>query len=158
MVADSRSIALNHTAGLSTPQQIQMALFALSALMDKPDGYRQAVRRTIRQRCQALYDELGFDPPDNPNSTAFYAVLNLEILGAQRYGRPFVDWLLSNKNPLEILFRLADEGGVVLLPGKGFGTPHPSARVSLANLDDEDYRKIALSGRSCRSTSRSTTR
>ncbi|MDE6285979.1 MAG: aspartate 4-decarboxylase, partial [Muribaculaceae bacterium] len=28
MVADSRSVALNHTAGLSTPQQIQMSLFA----------------------------------------------------------------------------------------------------------------------------------
>ena len=29
IVADSRSVALNHTAGLSTPQQVQMALFAL---------------------------------------------------------------------------------------------------------------------------------
>lgn len=27
MVADSRAVALNHTAGLSTPQQVQMALF-----------------------------------------------------------------------------------------------------------------------------------
>ncbi len=29
LVADSRSVALNHTAGLSTPQQVQMALFSL---------------------------------------------------------------------------------------------------------------------------------
>jgi hypothetical protein len=43
---------------------------------------------------------------------------------------------------LEILFRLAEEGGVVLLPGRGFGTPHPSARVSLANLDEVDYARI----------------
>ena len=34
LVADSRSVALNHTAGLSTPQQVQMALFALSPCMD----------------------------------------------------------------------------------------------------------------------------
>jgi aspartate 4-decarboxylase len=142
MVADSRSIALNHTAGLSTPQQVQMALFAFSSLMDEPDGYKQAVKSTVRRRCQALYRELGFEAPNDPNSTSFYAVLDLEVLGAQRYGRAFVDWLLRDKNPLEILFRLADEGGVVLLPGKGFGTPHPSARVSLANLDDEDYAKI----------------
>ena len=60
----------------------------------------------------------------------YYTILDLEVLGTQRYGHDFVDWLLRNKNPLEILFRLADEGGVVLLPGKGFGTPHPSARVS----------------------------
>jgi len=30
----------------------------------------------------------------------------------------------------------------VLLPGKGFATPHPSARISLANLEDEDYARI----------------
>jgi aspartate 4-decarboxylase len=31
---------------------------------------------------------------------------------------------------------------VVLLPGQGFGTLHPSARVSLANLRDIDYSRI----------------
>lgn len=35
MVADSRQVALNHTAGLSLPQQIQMMLFASFALLDK---------------------------------------------------------------------------------------------------------------------------
>ena len=43
------------------------------------------------------------------------------------------------KNTLEILFRLADEASAILLPGKGFGVPHPSARVSLANLNQSDY-------------------
>jgi aspartate 4-decarboxylase len=142
MAADSRSVALNHTAGLSTPQQVQMALFALSALIDERDGYKQTVETIIRQRYHTLYHELGFEAPDDPNAIGFYAVLDLEVLGTQRYGRDFVDWLLRNKNPLEILFRLADEAGVVLLPGKGFGTPHPSARISLANLNEEDYVKI----------------
>jgi aspartate 4-decarboxylase len=40
------------------------------------------------------------------------------------------------------LFRLADEGGGVLLPGKGFGIPHPSARISRANLNEVDYARI----------------
>ena len=142
MVADSRSVALNHTAGLSTPQQVQMALFALFALMDQRDTYKQAVKGMIRQRYQTLYRELGFEAPHDPNAVGFYAVLDLEVLGARRYGRGFVDWLLRNKNPLEILFRLADEAGVVLLPGKGFRTPHPSARISLANLEDKDYARI----------------
>ncbi|MGZ4122956.1 MAG: aspartate 4-decarboxylase, partial [Tumebacillaceae bacterium] len=34
LVADSRSVALNHTAGLSTPQQVQMAIFCAFALLD----------------------------------------------------------------------------------------------------------------------------
>ena len=40
------------------------------------------------------------------------------------------------------LFRLAEETGVILLPGKGFGTTHPSGRVSLANLNEYDYANI----------------
>jgi aspartate 4-decarboxylase len=142
LVADSRSVALNHTAGLSTPQQVQMALFALFSLMDESDQYKHAMQRTIRRRYQALYRELGFEVPDDPNTVDYYTVLDLEVLGTRRYGRDFVDWVLCRKNPLEILFRLADEGGVVLLPGKGFGAPHPSARVSLANLDEQDYARI----------------
>jgi len=44
--------------------------------------------------------------------------------------------------PNEALFRLAEETGVILLPGKGFGTTHPSGRVSLANLNEYDYANI----------------
>jgi aspartate 4-decarboxylase len=140
--ADSRSVALSHTAGFSTPQQVQMALFALFSLMDKGEAYKHVLQRTIRERYRALYRELGFEGPKDPNGTEYYTILDLAVLGAQRYGRDFVDWLLRNKNPLEILFRLADEGGVVLRPGKGFGTPHPSARVSLANLYEQDYARL----------------
>lgn len=142
LVADSRNVALNHTAGLSTPQQVQMALFALYGLMDERDAYKKAVTGMIRRRYDALYRELGAVPPPDPNGVYYYTLLDLETLGARRHGRDFVDWLRRTKNPLEILLRLAEEGGVVLLPGKGFGCPHPSARASLANLDEADYLRI----------------
>ena len=58
------------------------------------------------------------------------------------FGREFVEWLLKNTEPSELLFRLAREARVVLLPGRGFGTQHPSGRVSLANLNESDYRQI----------------
>src|SRR6516225_7566199 len=135
-------IPFRNISGLSTPQQVQMALLALFGLMDEDDAYKQAIKRTIRRRHEALYRELGFEVPGDPNVIDYYTILDLEVLGARRYGRDFVDWLLCNKNPLEILFRLANEGGVVLLPGKGFGTPHPSARVSPANLNEVDYARI----------------
>src|SRR5262245_8334842 len=35
IVADSRDVALNHTAGLSLPQQVMMSLFSLAELMDE---------------------------------------------------------------------------------------------------------------------------
>ena len=129
LVADSRSVALNHTAGLSPPQQVQMALFALFSLMDQSDRYKQAMQQTIRRRYNALYHQLGFEAPDDPNAVDYYAVLDLELLGARRYGRDFVEWLLCSKNPLEILFRLAEEGGVVLSPRNSSYPPIPSSSL-----------------------------
>ena len=46
IVADSRDVALNHTAGLSLPQQVMMTMFSLS----RADGRR---RRTIRKPASA---------------------------------------------------------------------------------------------------------
>ena len=37
----------------------------------------------------------------------------------------------------------------MLLPGRGFGTPHPSGRVSLANLNERDYRRSAARSATC---------
>jgi len=148
LVADSRAIALNHTAGLSTPQQVQMTLFALFALMDGRGQYKRNMKGLIRSRYRSLHEALGIEPAEDPNGVCYYALLDLEHLGDALYGRHFADWLLATKNPLEILLRLADEAGIVLLPGKGFGTPHPSARVSLANLDGADYARIGRSVRS----------
>jgi len=142
LVADSRTVALNHTAGLSTPQQVQMALFALFSLMDEPDSYKKAVKRIIRRRQLALYRELGTEMPQDPNGTDYYTLLDLEAIATELHGPEFSRWMLAKKEPLEMLFRLADEGGVVLLPGKGFGALHPSARASLANLNEYDYTQI----------------
>ena len=148
LVADSRTVALNHTAGLSTPQQVQMALFSLYCLMDEPDAYKKAAKRIIRRRYAALYESLGLEQPLDPNGAYYYTLIDAEIVGERLYGRAFVDWLLKRAVPGEILARLAEEAQVVLLPGKGFDSVHPSARVSLANLNEVDYRKIGTAVRS----------
>ncbi|WP_354674321.1 bifunctional aspartate transaminase/aspartate 4-decarboxylase [Cupriavidus alkaliphilus] len=146
LVADSRTVALNHTAGLSTPQQVQMVLFSLFSLMDTPDDYKNAMKRLIRSRKAALYREIGIAPEsDDPNAVDYYTLLDLEQLGGKAIGPDFVKWVLNSVEPNELLFQLADEAGVVLLPGRGFGTRHPSGRVSLANLNEADYAKIGRS-------------
>ena len=55
MVADSRAVALNHTAGLSVPQQLQMALFALNGLMDREHRYKSGAKQLIRNRYHTLF-------------------------------------------------------------------------------------------------------
>ena len=53
IVADSRDVALNHTAGLSLPQQVMMALFSLAELHDEKKAYQQACIDLLRRRVMA---------------------------------------------------------------------------------------------------------
>ncbi len=142
LVADSRNVALRHTAGLSTPQQVQMVLFALYALMDEQERYKNAVKHVLRRRYGALYRGLGMEPMDDPNYVYYYTLLDTEKLAEKLYGKEFAEWFVKALPPEEFVVRLAIEAGVVLLPGRGFEVFHPSARVSLANLKEIDYIKI----------------
>jgi aspartate 4-decarboxylase len=145
LMADSRTVALNHTAGVSTPVQAQMALFSLFSLMDEPQQYKAAMKRIVLRRKEALYRALGLPMPYDANSVRYYHLLDMETLATQMYDAPFAAWLVQQLKPNEALFRLADETGVILLPGRGFGTTHASARVSLANLNEYDYANIGRS-------------
>ncbi len=139
MVADSRQVALNHTAGLSLPQQVQMTLFAASALIDHDDRYKLATRAIIGRRLTHLYEGMGIALGVDPLRAGYYAEIDLQIWARQRYGTAFADWLAANYEPVDPLFRLAQETCIVLLPGAGFDGPAWSVRVSLANLDDDAY-------------------
>ncbi|MDM0032944.1 bifunctional aspartate transaminase/aspartate 4-decarboxylase [Variovorax sp. J22P271] len=145
LVADSRTVALNHTAGLSTPVQAQMVMFSLFSLMDEPQAYKAAMKRIVLRRKQALYKELGIPMVFDPNSVRYYHLLDMEDIITQMYDATFAAWTIKQFRPNEALFRLARDTGVVLLPGRGFGTPHASGRVSLANLNEYDYANIGKS-------------
>lgn len=142
LVADSRTVALNHTAGLSTPQQIQMVLFSLFALMDENDGYKAELKKLIRRRESALYRELGIKPHENVNAVDYYTLLDLEDIARQLYGKEFASWISTESSSGDLLFRIAEETGIVLLPGRGFGTKQPAGRASLANLNEYEYANI----------------
>ncbi|UQZ87698.1 aspartate 4-decarboxylase [Deltaproteobacteria bacterium Smac51] len=142
LVAESRTVALNHTAGLATPAQAQMVFFSLFSLMDENQSYKKAMKRVIRRRKVALYKQTPLMPHDNKYDVDYYHVLDMEVLGPQIFEPEFIKWLLSVLEPNEFLFKLAEKAGVVLLPESGFGDSHPSARISLANLTETQYTKI----------------
>ncbi|MDD5244742.1 MAG: aspartate 4-decarboxylase [Syntrophorhabdaceae bacterium] len=139
MVADSRQVALNHTAGLSLPQQAQMALFSLFALVDKENNYKKATQQIIQRRLEDLIKGIGFTLQPNPYRTGYYATLDLLVWARRMYGEEFADYLTTNYEPVDILFRLAERFSTVLLNGGGFDAPDWSIRISLANLPDETY-------------------
>ena len=149
MVADSRHVALNHTAGLSLPQQMQMTLFALYSIIDKREGdnFRLKMHEIIQERLNALWTSMGFTLIPDPLRAGYYSEIDLLVWAQRFYGKDFVEWLRVNYNPLDVVFRLARETSLVVLNGGGFDGPEWSIRVSLANLNTKDYTIIGKSVR-----------
>ena len=142
MVADSRDVAMNHTAGLSTPQQIQMAIFSIFAMLDTTNVYKQKTNDILHRRMHLLYEGLGLPKKHLPNHAEYYTKIDLEIWCDHHYEKGFTEYLKKNYKPEDILYRLAEKSSIVLLSGEGFLAPVWSIRVSLANLNDEAYSQI----------------
>jgi aspartate 4-decarboxylase len=151
IVADSRDIALNHTAGLSLPQQVMMTLFSLSELMDEKKAYQAACMGIVKRRVWATVEGLGIDIQPNPLFDDYYGLVDLEFWIRKYAGEDVVKWVKANVHPLDIVFRLAEDHGIVLLNGGGFEAPDWSVRVSFANLNDDVYDDI---GRAVRAVTR----
>lgn len=142
IVADSRQVALNHTAGLSTPQQVQMAFFSLFAITDRENKYKNLTKNICRRRQKLLFQGLGLDVKKDQYSAAYYTQFDLLEWASQNYGEDFTKYLKDNYKTVDILIRLAEHSSIVLLDGNGFNGPEWSIRISLANLTDESYSKI----------------
>jgi len=153
IVADSRDVALNHTAGLSLPQQVMMSLFSLSEMMDEKKAYQKACMAIVNKRLWSLLDGLGLADKlnPNPNYDAYYGLIDFEFWARKNIGDEAVDHLKKTVHPLDLAFRLAEDHGIVLLNGGGFDAPEWSLRVSLANLPDDVYDDI---GRGVRTIAR----
>jgi aspartate 4-decarboxylase len=151
IVADSRDVALNHTAGLSLPQQVMMSLFSLVELMDGAKAYQKACREIVHRRAMAMIEGLGIEVSPNANYDAYYGLVDFEFWARKNLGEDAVNYLKKHVHPLDLAFRLAEDHGIVLLNGGGFEAPDWSLRVSLANLADDVYDDI---GRGVRSVAR----
>lgn len=142
MVADSRMVALNHTAGLSTPQQIQMTLMGAFSLLPSGAPYKAKMQEIITERLQALWTNTGFTLLVDPLRAGYYSEIDIMLWARKFYGDDFAKYLEANYEPLDFVLRLAQTTAVVLLNGDGFDGPKWSVRASLANLNKEDYLKI----------------
>jgi len=151
IVADSRDVALNHTAGLSLPQQVMMSLFSLAEMMDEAKLYQKACMEIVHRHAKATIEGLGIEVSPNPLYDAYYGLIDFEFFARKNIGEAAVEYLKKNVHPLDLAFRLAEDHGIVLLNGGGFEAPEWSLRVSLANLNDEVYEEI---GRGVRSIAR----
>jgi aspartate 4-decarboxylase len=141
-VADSRDVALNHTAGLSLPQQTMMTLFSLAELMDTEKDYQARCIGILGKRVDTCVEALGIAVKRGRQFASYYGEFDLEFWLRQYIGEEVVDWIKANVHPLDIVFRLAEDYGIVVLNGSGFKGPDWSCRLSFANLNDTAYRDI----------------
>lgn len=151
IVADSRDVALNHTAGLSLPQQVMMSMFSLFELMDADKNYQQSCMDIVHRRAEACIEGLGIEVQPNPLHARYYGLIDFEYWIRKYGGEDVVDYINKNVHPLDIVYRLAEDYGIVLLNGGGFDAPNWSVRVSFANLNDDVYDDI---GRAVRAVAR----
>ncbi|MEG0133128.1 MAG: bifunctional aspartate transaminase/aspartate 4-decarboxylase [Clostridium sp.] len=142
--ADSRSIGLYHTSGLSTPQQIIMALFSLTALVSEgSDVYIETSKKIVESRYHDIVSTLGIDEDNSAENAKYYSLIDIYELAEKKHDRKFAEYLRDKFEEIDFLLKLAEEEGVVLMEGVGFGTTPGTLRISQANLPDEAYKKIA---------------
>ena len=147
VVADSRSIGLYHTSGLSTPSQVFMDMLALSHLIHaakgEEDPYIRLANDTVHERYVALTNALGLAADESAANAQYYTLIDVYALVEAEYGGDFLQWLQDEKTEIDFLNDLAARKGVVLMYGPGFSAPEGTVRVSLANLNADDYVEIA---------------
>ena len=152
IVADSRDVALNHTAGLSLPQQVMMTLFGLVELMDEAKNYQKACMDICERRFRSRRRRHGHRGRAARILRPLLWPHRLRVLAAEvRWAK--TSWTGSRRTSIRstLPFQLAEDHGIVLLNGSGFDAPDWSARVSFANLNDDAYLAI---GRAVRAVAR----
>src|SRR4029078_3423347 len=105
-VADSRDAALNHTAGLSLPQQVMMTFFSLSELMDSKKIYQKACMDICHARVKSLLEGLPLDVKPNPNFAYYYGTIDFEFWLRKYLNDDMVQWLKKNVHPLDVVYNV----------------------------------------------------
>ncbi len=143
IVADSRSIGLYHTSGLSTPSQVFMDILSLTNLVcEGEDPYIRKANDTVVERYKALMEVLGLEKEHSSLNACYYTLVDMKKVATQWYDQDFADWMLTSRTEIDFLNDLAQKKGVVLMYGPGFEAEYGTVRVSLANLNAEDYKEI----------------
>ena len=144
VAADSRSIGLYHTSGLSTPSQVFMSLIALTNLVEGgKDLYIEQSNELVRQRYITLMSELHLEADASDENASYYTLINVNDLIKRNYDEKFASWKIANKTDIQFLNDLAKKKGVVLMYGPGFDAQPGTVRISLANNNEEDYKELA---------------
>src|SRR4030095_12075604 len=114
-------------------------------------AYQKACIGIVKKRVQATIEGLGIEVGPNDQYDFYYGLVDFEFWARKYVGEDVVKWMKTNVHPLDIVFRLAEDHGIVVLNGSGFAAPDWSSGFSFANLADHVYDDI---GRAVRAIAR----
>ena len=146
LVFDSRQVAEAHVGGLSTPQQSLIALMLYYDIADRKSEmkYRNSIKSILKGRLTTLYKQFDMHINIPPTSTQYYNLIDIPGITRHMYGDKAAEYIVSQYEYLEFLFHLVSKYHTILLPGSGFGATPWRLRISLANLEEKDYREIGM--------------
>jgi aspartate 4-decarboxylase len=130
-----------HNITTATPDQLQMAFFALAYLMPSGRSYIAATRAELAARDAALRAPLQIPPPGGQDSM-YYALVDLLQVTEALCGPGGVERLMASQTPTAIPLKLAQEYGVIVLPGQLYGAHSWDVRVSLASLTVDELGRV----------------
>lgn len=70
-------------------------------------------------------------------------LIDIDRLMSEQYGEDFAEYICDSMTEIDFLNDLAQKKGVVVMYGPGFEAPDGTIRISLANLNKDDYVEIA---------------
>src|SRR5204862_2526618 len=101
----------------------------------------------LHRRFTLAVESLGLDIKPWPTYDAYYGLFDLEFWLKGNVSPEVLAYVRTNVHPLDIVFRLAEEHGIVMLNGGGFAAPDWSVRISFANLENHVYDDIGRAAR-----------
>ena len=122
-------------------------MLALSHLVYAAKGeevpYIRLANDTVHERYEMLMKALGLARDECTANAQYYSLIDVYALVEAEYGEAQLRWLKAEKTEIDFLNDLAGRKGVMLMFGPGFNAPEGTIRVSLTNLNTEDYAEIA---------------
>ena len=93
-----------------------MTLFSLYELHGREEALPEGLHRHRQaSACEATIEGLGIEVPPNELFDCYYGLIDFEFWARKYLGDEIVQWMKQNVHPLDIVFRLAEDHGIVLL-------------------------------------------
>jgi aspartate 4-decarboxylase len=94
-----------------------MTMFSLIEMIDEGKDYQKACMEIVHHRFRLAVESLGLNITAWPTYDAYYGLFDLEFWLKNNVSQEVLEYVKANVHPLDIVFRLADEHGIVLLNG-----------------------------------------